>query len=93
MSQTSIASMLLNLPAPQIAAEIVVRAPAAVAQVVEEAADVVVVAATVVAEAVVADTGDTAVAEVATNSVRVRFKAATRVAAFSFFRLFSADSA
>jgi hypothetical protein len=63
--------MLLNLPAPQIAAQIVAHAAAVAPAAVEEAAGVVVVAATVVAEAVVAtevtvvDTA--AVAEVATN--------------------------
>ena len=71
MSQTSIASMLLNLPAPEIAAEIVVHAAAVAQAAVEVAADVVVVDATVAAEAVVATevmAADTVVAEVATKT-------------------------
>jgi hypothetical protein len=65
--------MLLNLPAPEIAAEIVHAAAVVVPVVVEVAADAVVVAVTVVAEdvvaTVVADAADLVVAaEVATRT-------------------------
>lgn len=80
--------MLLNLPAPAIAAEIVRAAAEAVPAVVEAAADVVVVVATVVAAAVVVVTevATAVVAEVATKSSLRKFsKAATKVAAFFYF--------